>query len=73
MVLKQGQSKLIYSQTAITLIKKINIITYFENVIIKLYVIYVLIYMLNFMLIECYLLLDPKIEYFLYIILNFKN
>ena len=72
MVLKQGQSKLIYSQTAITLIKKINIITYFKNVIIGLYVIYVLICMLNFMLIECYLLLDPKI-YFLYIILNFKN
>ena len=72
MVLKQGQSKLIYSQTAITLTKKINIITYFENIIIELHVIYVLICMLNFMLIECYLLLDPKI-YFLYIIINFKN
>jgi len=40
--------------------KKINIAIYFENLTVKLFVLYMfLIYMSNFMSIRCYLLFDP--------------
>ena len=42
-----------------TFFKKINIVTYFENLIIGLHVLYDLKYMSNFVSIECYLLYDP--------------
>ena len=42
-----------------TLTEKINIITYFENLIIKLHVFYILKHMSNFIPVEYYLLFNP--------------
>ena len=42
-----------------TLTKKINIITYFENLIVKLHVFYILKHISNFILVEYYLPFDP--------------
>ena len=46
-------------QSLVTILtKKINIITYFENLIVKLHVFYILKYMSNFIPVKCYLLFD---------------